>query len=65
MILKMTVLTRHLMGGGCPEVNISDLVYTYYRYHFGKLVFGKINRLEVCKKLENRNSQRRFNAALS
>ena len=27
----MTVLTRHLMGGGCPEVNISDLVYTYYR----------------------------------
>ena len=28
---QMTVLTRHLMGGGCPEVNISDLVYTYYR----------------------------------
>ena len=28
---KMTVLTRHLMGGGCPDVNISDLVYTYYR----------------------------------
>ena len=24
----MTVLTRHLMGGGCPEVNISELVYT-------------------------------------
>ena len=30
-ILKITVLTRHLMGGGCPKVNISDLVYTYYR----------------------------------
>ena len=53
------------MGGGCPEVNISGLVYTYYRYHFGKLVFGKINRLEVCKKLEDGNSQRRFSAALS
>ena len=25
----MTVLTHHLTGGGCPEVNISDLVYTY------------------------------------
>ena len=37
------------MGGGCPEVNISDLVYTYYRWHFGKLVISKINRLEVCK----------------
>ena len=61
----MTVLTRHLMEGGCSEVNISDLVYTDYREHFGKLVFGKINRLEVCKKLEDRNSQRRFSAALS
>ena len=26
----MTVLTRHLMGGGSPEVNISDLEYPYY-----------------------------------
>ena len=51
----MTVLTRHLMGGGSPEVNISDLEYTYYRYHFGKPVFGKINRLGVYKKLEDRN----------
>ena len=61
----MTVLTSHLMGSGCPEVNISDLVYTNNRLHFGKLVFGKINRLEVCTKLEDRNSQRRFSAALS
>ena len=53
------------MEGGCPELNISDLVYTYYRQHFGKLVFGKMNRLEVCQKLEDRNSQRRFSAALS
>ena len=61
----MTVLTRHLMGGGCPEGNISDLVYTYYRYHFEKLVFGKINRLQVCKKLDDRNSHRIFSAVLS
>ena len=61
----MTVFTHHLIGGGCPEVNISDLVYTYYRYHFGKLVFSKINRLEVCKQLEDRNSQRRFSTVLS
>ena len=27
----MTVLTRHLMGGGSPEVNISDSEYTYYK----------------------------------
>ena len=25
----MTVLTRHLIEGGSPEVNISDLEYTY------------------------------------
>ena len=60
----MTVLTRHLMGSGCPEVNFSDLVYTYYRYHFGTPVFGKINQSEVCKKLEDQNSQRRFSAVL-
>ena len=53
------------MGGGCPELYISDLMYTYYRKHFDKLVFGKTTRLEVCKKLEDRNSQRRFSAALS
>ena len=53
------------MGGGCPEVNISDSVYTYYRKHFGKLGFDKINRLEVRKKLEDRNLQREFSAVLS
>ena len=61
----MTVFTGHLMGGGCPEVNISDSVYTYYRKHFGKLGFDKINRLEVRKKLEDRNLQREFSAVLS
>ena len=31
MVLKMTVLTRRLIGDDNPEVNISDLVFTYYR----------------------------------
>ena len=53
----MTVLTRYLMGS-----DISDLMYKYYRQHFRKLVFGKINRLEVYKKLEDWKSQRRFSA---
>ena len=39
----MTVLTRHLMGGDCPEVNISDLMYTYYRV-LGKNSRGKNSR---------------------
>ena len=37
------------MGGVCPEVNISDLVNAYYRQHFGKPVFGKINRQKCVK----------------
>ena len=37
----MTVLTRRLKGGGCSEVNISDLVYTDYRQRFEKLVFNR------------------------
>ena len=65
MIPKMTVLIRRLMKGSCPEVDISDLVYTCYRWHFKKLVFGKINQLEGCKKFEERISRRRLSAGLS
>ena len=32
----MTVSTRRLTGNSCPEVDISDLVYTYYKQHFKK-----------------------------
>ena len=38
----MAVLTRRLVGYGFPELNISDLVYTYHTYHLEKLIFGDI-----------------------
>ena len=41
----MTILTHYLMGGGCPEVNISDLVYQDYISHWR--IFRVINSSSV------------------